>query len=339
MIIPDGDDLHDDEWFASQNETPYAAAAASLSVATDVIHRIIAASLITRMVYGIRTQTKQRDWNVFRRFFGWKSASVVAKTFAATTQFAKNTVRLPMRAHFMPRFPALNVRRLQEVFATDTFFSATEAHDGSKMCQLFVGKKSYFTEVVPMTQKSEFPNALKDFVRKHGAMQGLMSDNAPEQISDQVHQILRQYNIKDMQSEPYQQNQNPAERRIQEVKAMTTVVMDRSGAPKKLWLLCLLYCVYILNRLAHVRLDNRTPLEICFGPTPDISAQLCFAFYEAVYFHERNNPFPDTKECVGRFVGIVAENKGDALTFKILTEDDDGGFQIIDRSVVRPVDD
>ena len=44
--------------------------------------------------------------------------------------------------------------------------------------------------------------------------------------------------------------------------------MDRTGAPKKLWLLCLLYCVYVLNRLAHATLNDRTPIEACFGVTP-----------------------------------------------------------------------
>ena len=46
-------------------------------------------------------------------------------------------------------------------------------------------------------------------------------------------------------------------------------------------------------------------------------------------------PFPESKEKLGRFVGI-SESVGDALTFKILT--DDTG-EIIHRSVVRPADD
>eukprot|EP00957_Ditylum_brightwellii_P154003 11721872-Ditylum_brightwellii.AAC.1 len=61
-------------------------------------------------------------------------------------------------------------------------------------------------------------------------MKGLFSDNAKAQTSLAVKDILRQYNIYDMQSKPHQQNQNPAERPIQEVKAMTYVMMDRSGA-------------------------------------------------------------------------------------------------------------
>ena len=70
-----------------------------------------------------------------------------------------------------------------------------------------------------------------NFILKWGVMDGLFSDNAKAQTSKAVADILQQYNIYDMQSEPYQQNQNFAERRIQEVKSMTTTLMDRTGSP------------------------------------------------------------------------------------------------------------
>jgi hypothetical protein len=60
-----------------------------------------------------------------------------------------------------------------------------------------------------MSQKSEFPRTLMDFIRSYGAMQGLVSDNALEQTSvavDDIDDILRLYCIKDRQSEPYFQH-------------------------------------------------------------------------------------------------------------------------------------
>eukprot|EP00957_Ditylum_brightwellii_P140999 10741979-Ditylum_brightwellii.AAC.1 len=65
------------------------------------------------------------------------------------------------------------------------------------------------------------PGTLIDFMRKWGAMKGLFSDNDKAQTSMAIKDILCQYNIDGMQSEPHQQNQNPAERLIQEVKALT----------------------------------------------------------------------------------------------------------------------
>ena len=109
-----------------------------------------------------------------------------------------------------------------------------------------------------------------------------------------------------MQCEPHMQHQNPAEHRIQEVKSMTNILMDRSGSPKWLWFKCMLYVVMILNCLAHPNLGMRTPIEVALGYTPDISASLCFVWYQPVFYFrtEDKTSFPDSKEKLGRFVGI-----------------------------------
>ena len=97
--------------------------------------------------------------------------------------------------------------------------------------------------------------------------------------------------------------------------------MDRTGAPPEMWFLCLLYSVYLLNHTAVESLSWQTPIEACFGDTPDISPLLQFTFYELVYFLDQDARFLETGERLGRFVGI-AENHGDALTYWILTSDD-----------------
>ena len=73
----------------------------------------------------------------------------------------------------------------------------------------------------------------------------------------------------------------------------------------------------------------QTPIEACFGDTPDLSPLLQFTFYKPVYFLDQDARFPETRERLGRFVGI-AENHGDTLTYWILTPDD----QLLARSVV-----
>ena len=88
-----------------------------------------------------------------QRCLGWKPLTVIENTLKATTQLAENHVRLPMRMHFKSRSPALNVNRLREVFATDTFFSSEKALDGFTMAQLYVRKTSTFTAIYGM--KSE----------------------------------------------------------------------------------------------------------------------------------------------------------------------------------------
>eukprot|EP00957_Ditylum_brightwellii_P073069 5552735-Ditylum_brightwellii.AAC.1 len=59
------------------------------------------------------------------------------------------------------------------------------------------------------------PGTLMDFISKWGTMKGLFSDNAKAQTIIATRNILHQYTIDGMLSEPHQQNQNPAVRCIQ----------------------------------------------------------------------------------------------------------------------------
>ena len=317
----DDREFHDsrDGWFPTED------------MLADPHGRLLSASAKVKPEY----TKKKPDYAALRPFFGWKPVEVVRKTLQATTQFATNVVRLPLRRHYKSRFPALRVRRLDEDVATDTFFSNVKAHDGSTCAQLFVGRKSMLTDIFGMKTESQVPGALMDFIRKWGAGRGLFSDNAKSETSNAVRDILRTYNMRDLQSEPHQQNQNPAERRIQEVKATTNILLDRSGAPESCWLLCMTFVVYMLNRLAHDSLGGKTPLQAAFGVTPDVSALLAFYWFQRVFYYMPDAKFPSSKERLGRVVGI-AENVGDALTFLVLTEDTN---QIISRSVLRPADD
>src|SRR5512137_399541 len=104
-----------------------------------------------------------------------------------------------------------------------------------------------------------------------------------------------------------------------------------SGAPPELWLQALMYMCYSQNHTAILSLGNRTPTEWLLGYTPDITVLLQFQFWEPVYYAKYDAKFPaDNTEMLGRFVGI-AENVGNAMTFKILTEEG----KIIHWSVVR----
>jgi hypothetical protein len=91
-------------------------------------------------------------------------------------------------------------------------------------------------------------------------MKGLFSDDAKSEIPKTVAEILFQYHIGNKHSEPYYQNQNPAERCIQEIKSMTYMTMDRVSTPPELWLLCMVYVVHILYRLAQTTLNGQTAI-------------------------------------------------------------------------------
>ena len=131
--------------------------------------------------------------------------------------------------------------------------------------------------------------------------------------------------IQDSQSEPYHQHQNKAENYSGLAKLYTNTVMNTSGCPACCWLLCLQYICVVLNHLASPTLQGICPVQALEGTTPDISFLLHFSFYEPVYYRidssEPDLNFPSSSnEQKGYWVGF-ANNPGDRLTWRILTED------------------
>ena len=175
----------------------------------------------------------------------------------------------------------------------------------------------------------------EDNVRFRGAPTKLVSDRAQVEISGRALEFLRVYGISAWQSEPHQQHQNYAERKIQQLKQMTNVILDRTGAPSSVWLLALMYVAFVLN---HTWSDNikNVPLTALLGVTVDISVLLRYHFWQQVYFKAIEPGFPsDSKERLGHIVGI-SEHVGHTLTWKILDVETN---KVLYRSLCRPVTD
>ena len=122
------------------------------------------------------------------------------------------------------------------------------------------------------------------------------------------------------QSEPYQQQQNPVERSIQDIKRYANYVADYSGAPPEAWVLIVHYVMYIMNRTARSVLNHRTPYEKLYGQTPDISVMTQFQFWEPVLIHNHLTTFPSTSsKILVRFVGF-SDSVGNAGCYKVYNE-------------------
>ena len=271
----------------------------------------------------------------YAKYFPGANIDSIKKTFRATTQLGtRGAVEgFNLRNRILAPNPMLTAPRRNEDVATDTLYSRTPAiDDGSTAAQFFIGRTSNFRSIVPLgSSDKQMAKALMDEIRKYGAMDRLISDNAKAQISERVKEILRTFCIKDWQSEPYKGNQNYAERGWKDTKTRTNNLLNMSGAPPELWLQALAYVCTIQNHSAVTSLNNRTPIEWLLGYTPDITVLLQFQFWEPVYYAKYDAKFPaDSTEMLGRFVGI-AENVGNAMTFKVLTSEG----KIIHRSVVR----
>ena len=285
-----------------------------------------------------QSSSQEPDWNALRPFFAWTSPSSIQDTFNVTTRhgIAPHTQDY-IKKHFKSRNPAFNIPRRSEAVATDTIFSDTPAvDDGSTMAQFFCGRDTLVCDAYGIKSTKQFINTLSDNIRKRGAMDTLISDGGKYEISKRVTDLLRSLFIKDYQSEPYHQHQNKAENRFGLAKRYTNTVMNTSGCPACCWLLCLQYTCVVLNHLASPTLQGICPVQALEGTTPDISFLLHFSFYEPIYYRidssEPDLNFPSSSnEKKGYWVGF-ADNQGDSLTWRILTEDTQ---KIIIRSGVR----
>ena len=285
-----------------------------------------------------QSSPQEPDWNALHPFFAWTSPSTIKDTFNVTTRHgtAPHTHDY-IKKHFKSRNPVFNIPRRSEAVATDTIFSDTPAvDDGSTMAQFFCGRDTLVCDAYGIKSTKQFINTLSDNIRKRGAMDTLISDGGKYEISKRVTDLIRSLFIQDYQSEPYHQHQNNAENRFGLAKHYTNTVMNTSGCTACCWLLCLQYIYVVLNHLASPTLQGICPVQALEGTTPDISFLLHFSFYEPVYYRidssEPDLNFPSSSnEKKGYWVGF-ADNQGDSLTWRILTEDTQ---KIIIRSGVR----
>jgi hypothetical protein len=218
--------------------------------------------------------TKEPPYETLRPQFGWLSTDVIKKTYEHTTQYARIPSSTILKRTFRSPNPALNVHRRNEPVACDVVYADVPAiSDGSQAAVLFTGTETHVTDIYGIKNDKEFVNTLEDNIRQRGAPTKLISDRAQVEISKKVLDILRTLCISDWQSEPYQQQQNPAERRYQTVKMAANRILDRSGAPANTWLLCLQYSCYLLNHTYNTSI-NMVPLQALLGSTVDISPLL-----------------------------------------------------------------
>jgi len=276
--------------------------------------------------------TREPDYNVLGPLFGWMDPIIIKKTLEQSTQLARLPMGTMLKRAFKSPNPALNVHRRSEPVACDIVYSNTPAiDDGSVAAVLFRGLQSKVTDVYGIKYDKQFVNTLEDNIREWGSPTKLISDRAQVEISDKVKGILRTLFIGEWQSEPHQQQQNPAERRYQTIKNRTNVVLDRTGAPAYTWLLALQYVCFLLNNYYDSGI-GAIPLSMHTGVTIDTSMLLRFHFYQKVYFLLSETVFPsESKEGLGYMVGF-SEHVGTSMCYKVLSAET---LKILHRSSLR----
>ena len=248
-------------------------------------------------------------------------AEIVKKTLDATTRFCEAPVEMEnrenMRHHRKARILPLHPRRVKGRTDSDTFFSSVTSIRGFRCVQLFVCLLSDFLFVKCLRRESQSHSAYQDFIRDVGAPNSLLTDNSQTQTGKLWTQTSRNNATSQIHSVPHNQNQNTAERKVQDAKHRTAMTLQYSNAPLVFWCYCLYFVIDCLNFTAKKRLHWRTPMEVLHGETPDIS-MFRFKFWEPVWYYENPAKWPHSKKLPGRWIGI-AWNHGDDFTYKIWT--------------------
>mmetsp|Transcript_5411 Transcript_5411/g.7980 ORF Transcript_5411/g.7980 Transcript_5411/m.7980 type:complete len:205 (+) Transcript_5411:2308-2922(+) len=186
-----------------------------------------------------------------------------------------------MRSRVRTRQSPTRYPRLNSYLYSDTLFSNTKSIRGNQYAQLFVTDKHYCA-IKPMKTKGEAGEKLNEFITTTGNPEGLITDGAKEEYHGRWGEVRKKFLLHQRQTEPHSAWQSHAEDAIRESKNHYRRLMDRKRVPEALWDFGMEYISYARNRIAHPTLDNRTPLEVLTGDSPDISELLDFSFYDWV---------------------------------------------------------
>ena len=217
---------------------------------------------------------------------GCSTPDVVSKTLRNTTQYFATPVESETRAyprqHRQKRLLPLHVRRISGRTCGDTFFSSIRSIRGYTCVQLFAALFADFLWVKCLRRESQVPGAYQDFVSEVGAPSELLTDNSKVQSGEKFAKINRENLTKRIFPPLTIQNQNPAERKIQDVKHRSILVLFASKAPLVFWCYAVEFITECLNYISKVKLNN-TSIEVLSSNTPDISA-FRFEFWQSIEY-------------------------------------------------------
>ena len=125
----------------------------------------------------------------------------------------------------------LHLRHLKGCTDTDTFFSTVKSIRGYLCVQIFCHVMSDYLFVRCMQRESHSHRAYQDYIREVGASEIITTDNSKTQTGKKWEKTSREVMTKQRKFTPHNQNESKVERRIQDVKHKTTIVLQRSFAP------------------------------------------------------------------------------------------------------------
>ena len=151
-----------------------------------------------------------------------------------------------------------------------------------------------------------------------GASEVIITGNYCTQTGKKWEKTSRGVMTKQRKFTPHNQNENKIERRIQDVKHKTALVLQFFYL-LVLWYHTLIFVVDCLNHIANKPLGYRTSMEVLNGDTTNISP-FRFKFWQPIKFMDKGS-FPESRWTMGRFIGIYWDTDN-LFTFKVWSKPD-----------------
>ena len=148
---------------------------------------------------------------------------------------------------------------------------------GSRYFISAIDESTHYTEVRYLRTREEAPKALIDmirqFERQHDTkVKSVQTDNAGELTSNWFEKGLADLGIKHNLSIAYIHETNGiAERFNRTITASAHALLYDSGLPLSLWAEAVTHATYTKNRMPHVSLGGKSPLEVTEGRKPNLS--------------------------------------------------------------------
>ena len=122
-----------------------------------------------------------------------------------------------------------------------------------------------------MQRESQSHGTYQGYIREVEASEVLVTDNSKIQTGQSWERTSRAVMTKQRKFTAYNQNESKVERRIQDVKHKTVLVLERSYDPLVFWCYALIFVLDCLNHNAKKPLGWKASSEVLNGDTGDIS--------------------------------------------------------------------
>ena len=158
---------------------------------------------------------------------------------------------------------------------------------------------------MPMRQKSEVLQAIKQSAKEIGVPTSIIADISSEQMSHDVRKFCNDIGTTLWALEEGTPWSNKAELYIGLLKEADQKDMRESNSPMSLWNYCMERRARINNLTAKdtFKLHGTTPHTATLAEEGDISSLCQFGWYEWCYYREQMTAFPHNGEVLGRVLG------------------------------------